>query len=72
MRTREEHLQWAKDMAMMDWRAGNLGDAVATMLGRLSEHPETKGYNDAILALGVLYVTNYDSDGVRRWIEGFR
>lgn len=71
MRTREEHLQWAKDLAMEDWRAGNLQDAVATMVGRMREHPELK-YNDYLVALGIIYVTQNDHEGVRRWIEGFR
>lgn len=71
MRTREEHLQWAKDLAMEDWRAGNLQDAVAAMVGRMREHPELK-YNEYLVALGIIYVIQNDDEGVRRWIEGFR
>lgn len=72
MRTREEHLQWAKDQAMADWHAGNMQDAVATMVGRLNDHPETKNFSPYLLALGIIYVNNCDIYGVRRWIEGFR
>lgn len=72
MRTREEHLQWCKDQAMADWRTGNLQDAVATMVGRLNDHPETKNFNAYLLSLGIIYVTQHDHEGVRRWIEGFR
>jgi hypothetical protein len=72
MRTREEHLQWCKDNALEYWRAGDLENAVASMLGDLKKHPETEAFNDYILALGVVYVTKRDYEGVHRWIVGFR
>lgn len=71
MKTREDHLQWSKDAAMAHWRAGNVRDAVATMVGRLKQHPELK-YHDSLMALGIIYVMQEDYEGVRRWIEGFR
>ena len=71
MRSREDHLAWAKDLAMQDLRAGNLQDACATMVGRLNEHPETK-CADALAMIGMMYVMQYDVAGMKRWIEGFR
>ena len=72
-KTREEHLQWCKDRAMEHWRAGELEEACVSMIRDLDDHPETKGtHNDFILSLGVIYVTNHDHEGMRRWIEGFR
>lgn len=71
MRTREEHLQWCKDNAMEYWRAGDLENACCSMVSDLSKHDETK-YNEFLVALGIIYVTQHDSEGLRRWIEGFR
>lgn len=72
MRNREEHLQWCKDTAMEYWRAGDLENACASMIGDLGKHEETKNFNEYILALGIIYATQRDTDGMRRWIEGFR
>ena len=69
--TREERLQWCKNRALDYWRAGELGNAVTSMLSDLRTYDDYK-HNDYLLALGVILVTNNDHDGVRRWIEGFR
>lgn len=43
------------------------------MLSDLNSHPETKaGENPYLMLLGGMYADNHDSEGVRRWIEGFR
>ena len=72
MRSRSEHLQWCKDRALEYWRAGNIQDAVASMVSDLNKHPETKTANQSMMALGIIYVMQNDHDGVQRWIEGFR
>lgn len=71
-RSREEHLQWCKDRALEYWRAGDLQNAYVSMLSDLNKHDETKGFNQFLLALGIIYVNNYDNEGVHRWITGFR
>jgi hypothetical protein len=71
MRTREEHVEWCKQLARKDLDRGDLQDACATMMGRMAEHPEC-GVNPAIAALGIMYVMQDDAEGVRRWVEGFR
>jgi hypothetical protein len=71
MKSREEHLAWCKTRAMEYWRAGDLENAVTSMGSDLDKHPETK-CNPSLLALGIMYITDSDYDGVKRWIEGFR
>lgn len=70
-RTREEHLQWCKNNAYRYWREGKLADAVISMGSDLDKHPETKS-NPYLLMLGAMYASRYESEEVRRWIEGFR
>lgn len=72
MRSRDEHLQWAKDRALEYWRAGDLENACASMASDLNKHEETKNFNPYLLALGIIYVTNKDYEGMHRWITGFR
>jgi hypothetical protein len=73
MRTREEHLQWCKDRALEYWRAGDLESACASMVSDLNKHEEAKNFNNwFILGLGIIYVTQGDYAGMKRWIEGFR
>jgi hypothetical protein len=71
MRTREEHLAWAKQRALEYLWRGELADAVASMGSDMGKHPELR-MNDGLMAVAMLYVINYDVDGVKRWIEGFR
>jgi len=70
-RTRDEHLKWCKQRAREYLNAGDLANAVASMASDMRKHPEC-GVNDGLLLLGMLYVTQLDEDGVRRWVEGFR
>jgi hypothetical protein len=71
MRTREEHLAWAKQRALEFVDAGQLADAVATMTSDLVDHPEL-GCNPYLLRLAMLHVEQGDPLAVRRWVEGFR
>jgi hypothetical protein len=72
MKTRDEHLRWCKDRALEYWRAGDLQNACVSMVSDLEKHEETKNSNSSLLALGIIYVTNNDYDGMKRWIEGWR
>jgi hypothetical protein len=69
--TRDEHLAWCKERALEYWRAGDLENAVASMGSDLDKHPEM-GCNPSLLMVGAMYAMNFDFDGVKRWIEGFR
>jgi hypothetical protein len=68
---RDEHLARCKERALEYWRAGELGNAVASMASDLRKYDDL-GCNDGLLMLAMLYVTQSDYDGVKRWIEGFR
>jgi hypothetical protein len=60
---RAEHLIWCKKRALEYVDRGELANAVASMGSDLG--------NPVFLQLGLLYVMQRDSAGVRRWIEGF-
>lgn len=68
--TRDEHMKWCKERALA-YLPDSPEDAVASMSSDLNKHPETRGGNDWIMALGLMYLKNKDTAGVRRWIEGF-
>ena len=72
MKNRDQHLQWCKDRALKYLAEGDVVNAVASMASDLDKHPETKCESPHLLALGMLYSANYDAEGARRWIEGFR
>lgn len=70
--TREEHLQLAKGRALEYLNAGDIQNAVTSMMSDLSKHPDFIGgaYNSLNL-LGIMYAANHNERGARRWIEGF-
>jgi hypothetical protein len=73
MRTREEHLEWCKQRAREYLDAGDLENAVVSMGSDLSKHPETNvATNGVLMMVAMLYLTDRDATGVRRWVEGFR
>ena len=71
MRTREEHLAWAKERAVEYLDAGDLLNAVTSMGSDLDKHPELR-CNPSLLLVGAMYAQNGDREEVRRWIRGFR
>jgi uncharacterized membrane-anchored protein len=71
MRTRDEHLAWAKERAREYLDAGDLLNAVTSMGSDLDKHPEL-GCNAYLLMAGALDAQNGEREKVRRWIEGFR
>ena len=70
-RTRDEHLEWCKQRALQYLDQWDVKNAISSMMSDMKEHPETP-INQAILALGLIYASNDDIEGARRWIEGFR
>lgn len=71
MRTREEHLAWAKARALEYVDRGELDQALASMGSDLNKHDETRRLN-AFVMFGLPFVMNKDTVGMRRWIRGFR
>ena len=69
--TRDEHLAWAKKRALEYLDKGDVVNAITSMGSDLEQHPELRP-NHALLMVGMLYARDYDWEGARRWIEGFR
>lgn len=69
--SRAEHVRWCKQRALEYWKEGDLHNAVASMVSDMSKHPATRGVGGALGMVGLTYVMHGDSDGVKRWIEGF-
>jgi hypothetical protein len=71
--TREEHLAWCKRRALEYVDAGALRHAVASMAADLKTHPDTDSPAlNALVMIGMMYVTDGDRVAVQRWIESFR
>ena len=72
MRTREEHLTWAKERALAHLEKGDVASAISSMLSDLDKHPETTGHS-GIQRGGALMLAGFLSrpDEARRFIEGF-
>lgn len=68
---RQEHLDWCKQRALEYLDAGDLVNAVASMMSDLSHRPDTDCNNPTLVMFAGMAVTNGDADGVRRFIEGF-
>jgi hypothetical protein len=77
VRTREEHLRWAKQRAFICVDLGEFTNAVAGLRADLAEHPLTKGVVSSDQALRG-YKSAMDaalgrgSQALTEWIEGFR
>jgi hypothetical protein len=71
MMNREDHLAWCKKRALEYLDNGEIADAMASMGNDLMQHPELEGTAQRLMLLGVVYAMNQDSQGARRFIEGF-
>jgi len=69
---RAEHIAWCKKRALEYCDRDEYMDAVASMGSDLGKHPETAHAGKTLLPLAILYLTQDDREGIRRWIEGFR
>lgn len=71
--SREEHLCWAKERALQYVEAGDLGNAIASMLSDLTKHEELGSHPG--IRLGTLQLVGghlKTKEQVRHWIEGFQ
>lgn len=70
--TREEHLAWCKKRAHEYLDAGDVQNAVTSMLSDLRKHPETEASSGGILAvLGMQTAMSGDVVQARHFIDGF-
>jgi hypothetical protein len=72
LRTRDEHLAWAKERAREYLDRGDVVNAIASMGSDLSQHPELKEISFAMMPVGMFFAANGDLNEARRWVEGFR
>jgi hypothetical protein len=68
---REEHLAWAKARALEYVDAGDINQAVASMLSDLGKHEDTRAGLD-VYADGTAAALSGNPEIVRRWIEAFQ
>lgn len=71
-KARDEYVARAKKRALAILDAGDLAEAFTSMGMDMRNHPELRGVEDKMGAVGVLYVLNGDARQLRGWIEGFR
>lgn len=70
--TRAEHLAWCKARALKYLDAGNIQDAVVSMLSDIQKHSETAPpMGSPLNMLGLMAAMNNDHPAARRFIEGF-
>jgi len=72
MKTRDEHLQWAKANARKYLEKREVANAIASMCLDLQEHPDFESILKIMEPLGLLYAMQNDFDGACRFVEGFR
>lgn len=70
--TRKEHLEWCKQRAMEYVDAGDLTNAITSMLSDLRKHPETETHIGGELGAMLLIGGHMkDTQSVTQWIQGF-
>ncbi len=67
---RAEYIEWCKVRAREYMDTGDLTNAVASIASDMDKREDTK-VPAAIIMFGMMAVSNYDRDGVKRFIEGF-
>ena len=77
MKSREEHLTWAKQRALIYVDMGDFAHAVAGLRADLAEHPLTKGVMSRDQALrgfkaAMDAALGRGSQALVQWIEGFK
>lgn len=69
MQTRAEYVQWCKDRALEYVKAGDLQNALASMMSDMSKREDTKPAS-VLFMLGTMELNN-GPEAMRRFIEGF-
>jgi hypothetical protein len=72
VRTRAEHLQWAKDRALKYVDAGDTQQAFASMGSDLKKHPELENHSGIEFGFRLQFAGHLKNpDEMRRFIEDF-
>ena len=77
MKSRDEHLTWAKQRALICVDMGGFADAVTGLRADLDEHPLTKGVVSSDQAVrgykaAMDAALGRGSQALTEWIEGFK
>jgi hypothetical protein len=71
--TRDEHIEWCKARARKYLDAGDVVNAIASMMADVTQHPETtEVLNPTLTLFGMMAAQNNDVGAARRFVEGFR
>lgn len=69
--SKADHLTWCKGRALAYLYDGDLPNAVSSMISDLRKHPETEEMAGVFTISGLVACGSGNTNGVRRWIEGF-
>ncbi len=69
--TRDEHIAWAKRRAHEYLAAGDVANAVASMISDMNKHPECR-VGQHLVMLGLLAARDHDFVLAQQFIDGFR
>jgi hypothetical protein len=70
--SREDHLQWCKDRALVYADQGDVSEAVASMSSDLNKHPDTANHGAVTLMMMMAMSGQFERPGeLRKFIEGF-
>lgn len=73
LRSREEHLEWAKQRAFRYVDEGELLEALTSIGSDLQKHPDTRNHRGYDLGLGLWLIGDLHTQReMRHFIEGFQ
>ncbi|MEE8143250.1 MAG: hypothetical protein V3T77_09125 [Planctomycetota bacterium] len=68
---RQEHMDWCKVRALEYLDAGNVKEAVTSMMSDLTKHADAEGVGLTMAPLGMMALMSGNAAEARRFIEGF-
>lgn len=69
--TAAEHIAWAKGRALEYVDAGDLTNAISSLISDLQKHPATLHHKVAARAMDGYVLALSGADAVRQWVERF-
>lgn len=70
--TRAEHVEWCKQRALALLDAGDIEQALTSMMSDLGKHDETKGLAEAMAPMYMWVLMTRSESEARKFIRGFR
>ncbi len=72
MRTREEHLEYCKEISLEYLKVNDVRGAITGMLSEMEKNPETEVRSGSLKMLGLKCILENDVNAAKKFIEGFR